>query len=167
MTLSALLKNYALYNHWANRRIVDWLRQNPVEIIDQEMPASFPSIRRTLLHIWDAQYIWFERFHGVSPATFPSSQYDGLPEDVFEGLLRSSEKLAQFVLGQQDTFFEDAIVYKTTSGKEYTNMASDMLLQVLQHSTYHRGQIVTMARNFGLDTPPQTDFIFYVRSKDE
>lgn len=165
MTLSALFRDYAAYNHWANSRLVDWLRNQPAELLDEEIASSFPSLRLTLLHIWDAQYIWYERLQGTSPAVFPSKQYDGLAQDVFDGLLRSSEKLAQLLLGFPDEFFEGTVVYKTTAGKEHTNLATEMLLQVLQHSTYHRGQIVTMARGLGLTDPPGTDYIAYVRLK--
>ncbi len=165
MTLSAFFRDYAAYNHWANARLIDWLRNQPSELIDQEIPSSFPTLRLTLLHIWDAQYIWYERLQGTSPAVFPSKQYDGLAQDAFDGLLRSSEKLAQLLLDMPNDFFEGTVVYTTTNGKQHTNLAAEMLLQVLQHSTYHRGQVVTMARNLGLTDPPSTDYIAYVRLK--
>ena len=165
MTLSELLRDYAVYNHWANARLIDWLRSKPLELLDRETPTSFPTLRLTLLHIWDAQYIWYERLQGVSPAQFPSKQYDGLAEDACEGLLRSSEKLAQWLLELPADFFENTVVYKTMNGKEHTNPASEILLHMIQHSTYHRGQIVTMARALGLTDPPSTDFIAYVRLK--
>jgi len=167
MTLQSLLRDYAVYNHWANQRIIDWISDQPLELMDRQTPSSFPTLRMTFLHIWDAQYLWYERLLGVSPDSFPSKQYDGLIQDVFEGVLRSSEKLAQFLVQQSDDFIAGNVVYKTTSGKEFTHMASEIILTVLQHSTYHRGQIVTMGRSLGIANPPQTDYIAYVRLQSD
>lgn len=165
MTLPELLRDYAACNHWANQRMIDWVSGYEPEMMDRELPSSFPTLRHTFLHIWDAQYLWYERLQGTSPAFFPSKQYDGLIQDVYEGLLRSSEKLTQLLIDLPDDFFASSVVYKNVAGKEFTNLAAEMILQVLQHSAYHRGQIVTMGRMLGFTEPPQTDYIAYVRIK--
>ncbi|MCC6412158.1 MAG: hypothetical protein IT270_10895 [Saprospiraceae bacterium] len=163
MSLASFFTRYAAYNHWANRLMVDWVRNAERPLLDAHTPSSFPTLHTTLLHIWDAQFIWAERLHGATPHIFPSHEHQSLHEETFEGVLRSSEKLVHFVQDQEDAFFDGLMTYSTTSGKIITNQVSDILLQVLQHSTYHRGQLVTMGRSLGLENPPQTDFIAFTR----
>jgi uncharacterized damage-inducible protein DinB len=163
MPLAPFLRRYASYNHWANRLMVDWISSADRVLLDAHTTSSFPTLHLTLMHIWDSQFIWTERLHGISAHTFPSHERQSLPDETFEGILRSSEKLVHFLQDQEDEFFESLITYSTTSGKIITNQVSDILLHVLQHSTYHRGQLVTMGRSLGMDHPPQTDFIAFSR----
>ncbi len=163
MPLASFFRRYASYNHWANRLMVDWIRTSDRTLVDSPTPSSFPSLHLTLLHVWDAQYIWTERLHGTSPHIFPSHEHQRLLEETYEGVIRSSEKLVHFLQDQEDEFFESLLTYITSSGKIITNQVSDILTQVLQHSTYHRGQLVTMGRSLGLEHPPQTDFIAFTR----
>lgn len=163
MALASFFTRYAAYNHWANRLMVDWVRNAERPLLDAHTSSSFPTLHLTLLHIWDAQFIWTERLHGTTPHIFPSHEHQSLHEETFEGVLRSSEKLVHFLQDQEDAFFDGLMTYGTTSGKIITNQVSDILLQVLQHSAYHRGQLITMGRTLGLENPPQTDFIAFTR----
>ena len=47
MTLDSLLKDYAIFNHWANTELVNWLRRKPLELMEQEVASSFPNIKTT------------------------------------------------------------------------------------------------------------------------
>jgi uncharacterized damage-inducible protein DinB len=56
MTLQ-IRQDYVEYNLWANQTIVNWLKAKPLDLMTQETPSSFPTIRETLLHIWNAKNI--------------------------------------------------------------------------------------------------------------
>jgi uncharacterized damage-inducible protein DinB len=165
MTLEILLKDYCAYNLWANELIVNWLKPNPAELLEHEVPSSFPSLRTTLMHIWAAEDVWLNRLKALSPTEFISETYVGSNGELFDHLLQNSELFKNFVLRQSDDFFSNTTQYKHTSGKNYEQYNSEIILHCMQHSTYHRGQIVTIARNLGLNTPPKTDFIEYVRQR--
>lgn len=163
MTLESLLKDYAAFNLWANTEFVNWLIANPLEIMEREMPSSFSTIRDTLLHLWSAEEIWLERLQLVSPTTFLFQRFSGTVEDVFEGLLKQSAEFSAYVHGLPDADFQQICDFKLLNGTEDSRPRLQMIQHCLNHSTYHRGQIVTMARNFGLTNPPSTDYMKYIR----
>lgn len=163
MTLESLIKDYAAFNLWANTETVNWLKTKPLELMEREMPSSFPTIRDTLLHIWGAEEIWLERLRLVPPTTFLSQRFTGTVEDVFVGILKSSETFADYVQDLPDADFQEICSFKLLNGTEDSRSRAKMIHHCMNHSTYHRGQIVTMARNFGLTDPPSTDYMKYVR----
>ena len=65
----------------------------------------------------------------------------------------------------RDTDFQEICTFKLLNGTEDSRPRSKMIHHCMNHSTYHRGQIVTMARNFGLTDTPSTDYMKYVRIK--
>jgi uncharacterized damage-inducible protein DinB len=163
MTSDTLLKDYTAYNLWANTRIVEWLRAKPLEYMTREIASSFPSLYQTLLHIWGAEEVWIERLQGDSPKQFRTDYFQGPVEEVFAGLLACSEQFRDLIASQSAAYFESQATYTHINGKIYTQNRAQMLLHCMQHSTFHRGQIVTMARGLGLTDPPATDYIQYVR----
>ncbi len=163
MTLDALLKHYAAYNRWANEAFVLWLRQKPREAMEETVPSSFPTLRDTLLHIWGAEKIWLERLRQCPVEPFVAAEVSGTIEDVFEGLLGASTALLEYVRKQPAVFFEQWCTFRLFNGEEDAQPRYQMLLHCLQHSTYHRGQLVTMGRALGFVDPPRTDYIHYVR----
>ncbi len=167
MTLDTLLKDYAAFNLWANRRMVEWIQKYPVEWMEQETPSSFPSLKATLLHIWAAEKVWMERLQQIPPETFLSLTFTGSSEAVCEGLLRNAQVLADYVQAQEEDYFDKVCDFRLLDGTEDRRQRSEMLLHCLQHSTYHRGQLVTMGRAVGLIGPPKTDYIVYVRLRDQ
>ncbi len=167
MQLPELLKDFARYNLWANEKMVNWLRAAPDALLQQETPSSFPSLRLTMLHIWDAQQIWLLRLQGEPAMVFPSTYFSGSAEEMMDGLLANSRAFSDFVQRAADAFFQAEIRYRNTKGDLFTTPNAEVLLHCLQHSTYHRGQLVTMARKLGLTDPPQTDYIAYVRVRDQ
>jgi uncharacterized damage-inducible protein DinB len=165
MNLPALLKDYGHFNSWANKRILNWLFSKPLELLDREIPSSFPSLRKTMLHIWDAEQIWMHRLQGKVATSFPSETFTGTADDLKKGLLATSEHFAAFLHNCPDQFFQQEIRYQNSRGEQFTTPNSEVILHCIQHSTFHRGQLVTMARNLGLIDPPQTDYIGYVRER--
>ena len=163
MTLDSLLKDYTAYNLWANTEYVNWLRAKPADLMTREMPSSFPTLKETLLHIWSAENVWLERLKNISPTNFIAINFTGTTADVFDGLLRVSADFDAFIGEQGAGFFQEICPFRLLNGTEDARPRHQMILHCMQHSTYHRGQIVTMARNFGLSDPPSTDYIKYVR----
>lgn len=165
MTLDTLLKDYTSYNLWANERIIHWLKTKPTEKMSYYVASSFPSLRATLLHIWAAEDIWLHRLQQISPTEFISNSFQGSDSELFERLLQNSESFKNFVQRQSAEFFELTISYKHTSGKQFEQFSAEIILHCMQHSTLHRGQIITIARNLEITDPPKTDYIEYVRLK--
>lgn len=166
MDLSTLLKDYGAFNYWANHEMVEWMRAHPAELLDRELKSSFPTIKLTLLHIWTAEDAWLCRLMGIPHSRFLSEGFTGDLEAVFTGLLERSAQFRDFLQAQSPDYFEQANTYTHRNGNRYTNINAQMILHCLQHGSYHRGQIVTMARELGLTDVPNTDYMGYVRKKD-
>ncbi len=167
MTLTSLLKNYTAYNLWANTRLVEWLQSKPADLWQQEVPSSFPSLHATLLHIWSAEKVWLDRLRQVPSPVFLFQHFTGTTADVFEGLVANSRDFATYIQAQDETFFQETCHFRFLSGQEDGRVRADMIQHCIQHSTFHRGQVVTIARNLGLTDPPATDYIVYVRLEAE
>ena len=165
MTLESLLKDYGSFNLWANTEMVNWLKTKPSDLMTAEMPSSYPSIWATLLHIWGAEEIWLDRLRLLPPAPFLPQRFNGTLEELFDGILAKSKEFANYLEDLPDADFQEICTFKLLNGTEDSRPRGKMIHHCMNHSTYHRGQIVTMARNFGLTDPPSTDYIKYVRLK--
>jgi len=158
-----LLLKYASYNLWANDRVSNLLKGLDASILDKEIPSSFNTIRKTVFHIWDAEYIWLQRLNGLSLSDFPSKQYGA--DTPVEKFLETSESFKNFVADLPETEFSGDCVYKNLKGAEFRNPRNEIFQHVFNHSTFHRGQVITLLRNAGVTELPGTDFILYSRGK--
>jgi len=158
---------YTGYNLWANKRIVQLLNSQPQDILNVRVSNSFPSIRKTIYHIWDAQLIWLNRMRGISLTAWPSEEYG----DDFAGydmyFIQQSEDFKNFVSSKSDSFFTSICFYRAINGKEYQSQNWEIIMHCMNHSTYHRGQIITMLRNLDITNLVETDLIFYLREKHQ
>ncbi len=160
-----LLRNYVDYNSWAHERLIAYLRQRPKEDFEQTFVASFPSICKTLLHIWDAQVIWLDRLKGKSAGAWPAKNYRGDHLGVLDGLMNSIRAWQVFLAKQDDRFEHRVFTYQNLSGRSYRQAGGEITLHCINHSTYHRGQVIMMLRQLEAPNLPGTDYIYYVRSK--
>lgn len=166
MTLETLLKDSAAYNLWAHTRLVNWLKNHPSNLLEREMASSFPTIALTLLHIWGAEKVWHERLCQAPLEPFLSQTFQGTTEEVLQGLLKMSETFANYVEELPEDDFHAYCDFKLLNGTADRRIRSNMIHHCMNHSSYHRGQVVTMARSVGLTDPPQMDYILYVRQKN-
>ncbi len=161
--MKKIYEQYTQFNLWANQRMVDTFASMTDEQFNAPIVSSFPSVRTTFLHIWDAEALWLKRLNGISLADFPSKSFHGDTKDVFNGLLNASKEFADFVAAQPNDFFETTISFKTISYGEGSQAAYEMVHHCMNHSTFHRGQLITMGRQLGLEKFPPTDFVYYLR----
>ena len=161
--------NLATFNVWANKKIMDFISGHINDsIADKEIPSSFPSIRKTVYHIWDAENIWLERLRGYSPKEFVSLNFKETFSEGLEKFSENSNMLHSFLFGKDDSYFDGMVSYTHTSGKFYSQRIDDVLTHVFNHGTFHRGQLITMFRQLGINNGiPETDFIEYCREKEQ
>lgn len=159
MSLKKMMSNYAAYNLWVNQQFVNWLSPKSDELLYAEVPSSFSTIIKTLDHIWSTEEYWFSVI-SETPQREKKEENELSKEEIFDGLLESSAKLADFInsLSEEDLVKEIKIINQWF---ECELPISDYLLQVINHGTYHRGQIVTIGRNIGITDASNTDYNFY------
>jgi uncharacterized damage-inducible protein DinB len=157
------IKIHLQYNTWANSKFAEFLSSIDNGVLDHENSSSFSSIFKTVVHIWDAQVVWYRRLEGVSLRAFPSSSFAGTKKDALEGLVQSSEDFDRFIQLQAPDFLNTMLTYQNIKGDTFTDAVEDILFHVVNHSTYHRGQIITMLREAGVTNLVSTDLILYLR----
>lgn len=157
-----LLKRYTEYNYWANEQFTEWLSTASEEQLNQEIESSFSSLKETVLHIWSAEYLWLQTVKEQSTQNNPAKSFAGSKQELLEGWLQASQNFRDHVQGMTATELEA----ERSRGERVTAIA-DMIHHCMNHSTYHRGQLITMGRQAGLQDPPRTDFIYYVSLEGE
>lgn len=166
MNLAFLVKDYAAYNAWANKRIGNWLRTKPEELLAQPILSSFPSIRLTLSHIWDVERSWLGKLLQVQTESNYGKDYDGTLEELFEAVINQSEAILAYVQSLSMEALQEGCKFmvpvRWPEWDEVIRPRFQVIHHCLTHSVYHRGQIVTMARNAGLTDAPNTDYMFYL-----
>jgi uncharacterized damage-inducible protein DinB len=152
------------YNSWANHRTLEVCSALSDEQFTRDLHSSFPSVRDTLVHLCFVEWIWLERWHGRSPASFPSAaDYPNL------GSLRRrweeiERDLTDYIASLQPEDLTRVIHHKTMKGDAQSAPHWQMLQHVVNHQTYHRGQITTMLRQLGAKAI-STDMIFFYRDR--
>lgn len=146
-----LIRKQSTANLWANERYVNWLKSEPKDILSKTVPSSFPSIQETLIHIWDVERYWLAIIRQNSlPESFRLNGFDGTLDDVFAGLIQKSKDFKTYVYSlDEDALLE--VRKLDTPWVKGTQPQYDFILHCMTHSTYHRGQIVTIARNLGVE----------------
>lgn len=143
-----MLQNLINYTSLADRIIIDTFLE-----ANKPMPVA----EHLFSHILNAQHIWMKRIFREQPE-YDRFQVHSVGD--FENIhLRNIEAMLQ-VLHTKD--LEELIVYKTSTGEDYVNSVADILFHAGNHSTYHRGQVVSQFRLNGI-TPPVTDYVFLKR----
>lgn len=152
------------YNSWANRRSMSAAEKLTNEQFLKPLGSSFSSVRDTLAHIYGAEWIWLERFQGRSPASLPNvAEFTNLAS-LREKWLEHEGKLVAFVRGLSQTDLDREMEYKTLKFGVYRNPLWQSMQHVVNHGTYHRGQITTMLRQLGAQ-PILTDLMHFYRER--
>ena len=152
------------YNRWANRRIFEALSALPPDQYFQDLKSSFGSIHGTLCHIVWAEQLWLHRWLGKpAPAVPQGKDLAGLPDARARWNAIDGERTA-LLDGFTDQRLADTVTIQPTSGGAYSHSYKEMFLHTVDHSSYHRGQIVTMLRQLGVK-PPSTGLIGFYRER--
>jgi uncharacterized damage-inducible protein DinB len=148
------------YNKWANRRIVDACRSVDATAFTKNLGNSFSSLRDTLAHIVGAEWVWLERWQRRSPKKL-------LASEEFPDLATIESRWAEIERGQDaflarltDELMRERIAYQNFKGETWEYSLGAMLQHLVNHSTYHRGQVVTLVRQLG-GKPLSTDYLLY------
>jgi uncharacterized damage-inducible protein DinB len=152
------------YNAWANKRTLDSCEALSGDQFTKQIVSSFPSVRDTLAHIWGAEWLWLERFQGISPSALPAVGLFGEISALRAHWREDETRLLNFVRGLTQADLDRVIEYKTLNFGVYKNPLWQSMQHMVNHGTYHRGQITTMLRQLGAK-PLQTDLIHYYRER--
>src|SRR5712691_4116017 len=153
------------YTVWANHRVMRVAATLAPDDFKRDLGSSHGGVRGTLTHMMGAEWIWLERFKGVSPTR-------GLDESEFDDVvLRDRWTLIEQhradwfrSLREQDT--TAPVAFRTLVGAAFEAPLWELLQHVANHASYHRGQVVTLLRQLGARTVT-TDMLFWERENKQ
>jgi uncharacterized damage-inducible protein DinB len=139
------------YNHWANRESLATLRANA---------APPQRARRLLAHLMAAEHLWLTRIRGEDArvAVWPEMALD----EIATAIASLKEKWRE-VIAAGDAELGRKITYTNSKGEPWESAVRDIVMHVITHGAYHRGQIAADLRASG-GIPAYTDYIQAVRS---
>lgn len=148
------MKEYFLklyyYNDWANRKVIACLKKQNV---------SDEKILTLMSHTLSALYIWLARITGKSTAPYVLWKQFSLEElDVMS--VETGKNWLTYVNENND--FSRELSYNNYVGDPYKNKVENIMIHLVNHSTYHRAQVALLLRQKGFE-PVNTDFITYDR----
>ena len=155
------------YNYWARDRLFEALAALTPEQFTRPLGNSFSSIRDTIAHICDAESIWLRRWRGEQPQGFQNSDRIAdlaAAREEWVGLEREMREMVE-ALGPEGV--ERLIHYKDLRGAPRSDVFWQMLQHVVNHGSYHRGQVTTMLRQLGAAPARYMDLIVYYREKQQ
>ena len=152
------------YNAWANRRAMEAADALTPEQFTKPLGSSFSSVRDTLAHIYGAEWVWLERFQGCSPTSLPDvTQFANLAS-LRERWLEHETRLLGFAGGLTQADLDRMMEYKTLKFGVYRNPLWQSMQHLVNHGTYHRGQVTTLLRQLGAQ-PILTDLMHFYRER--
>jgi uncharacterized damage-inducible protein DinB len=152
------------FNSWANHRAMEAASALTPEQFTKPMGSSFSSVRDTLAHICGAEWIWLERFQGRSPSALPETSQFGEVASLGKHWDELETRLLSFVRGLTQEDLNRAFEYKTLKFGVYKNPLWQSMQHLVNHGTYHRGQVTTMLRQHGAQ-PILTDLMHFYRER--
>jgi uncharacterized damage-inducible protein DinB len=151
MELLAYLRKLYAYDYWANREVARAL---------QAVPHPPARSVRLMAHVAGAEWTWR---HRILPESKKMAVW---PQLTVEQVLQEVGELQQAWEGYLGKLtparLEETAAYTNSKGDHFSNMLADILMHVVMHSAYHRGQIAADMRASSLE-PVYTDFIHAVR----
>lgn len=136
------------YTEFADKRIIEIFELAKVELPDAE---------RLFSHVLNAQHIWAYRISGNKPLY---GVWDIHPKENFQAISTVNFRLIRSTL--ENSVSDKSVIYSNSQGIQFENRIDEILFHLFNHSTYHRGQVVTLLKREGF-TPPVTDYIMLKR----
>src|ERR1051325_5155097 len=155
------------YTEWANDLALNAAANLSDENLRRDFGISHKSIFGTLVHMAGAAWIWWGRWNGRSPAQ--AEAWALWSTDSCADLVALKQRWSDLVNGRtqfisklDEERLAGELAFKLLSGDPNSMRLVDQMQHVVNHATMHRGQIVGMIRQLGID-PPATDLLFYLR----
>ena len=157
------LRTLVDYHYWARDRLLDAVGRLTPEQYTQRLENSFPSVRETLVHLYGAEWVWVSRWNGDSPSALPDGrELPDLPalqaawfalEPRLRGIL---EKLGE-------AGGSEPLRYRGFDGRPQAQLFWQMLQHLVNHGSYHRGQVTMMLRQLSVAPAKPMDLIAFYR----
>ena len=162
-----MLKPYftdlAAYNSWADQKAIGWLSQITDEQWEQINASSFCSVKQTAVHIASAEKIWIDFWTGAAAPVYLSANFTGSKNDLITIWKAASDGLETYIKNHPEEDFNKPVSFIYPNGNTGHMLYYQTFAHIINHSTYHRGQLVTLLRQAGYEQFSSIDLAtFYI-----
>ena len=157
------------FNYWARDRVLAAVEPLPPDQFTRDLGSSFKSIRDTLVHTYSAEWVWFSRWQGQSPTSpIPFDRFGDVASlaAAWRDLERDLRAFVAEQTARRGEALERVHDYRLMNGTPGRSPFWQMVQHVVNHGSYHRGQVVTMLRQLGA-AAMATDMIVYYRASQK
>lgn len=153
------------FHYWARNRMLDAVDGLTSDQYARDLGSSFRSVRDTVVHIYAAEWIWYMRWLGTSPSALVT--VDQFPDiaAIRNAWTELEGKVRAFVSALDEDGVTRVMPYTLLSGVSSTSPFWQMIQHVVNHASYHRGQVTTMLRQLGAAPAKSCDMITFYRER--
>jgi len=154
------------YHWWARDRALDACAVIKPDQFTRDLGNSFGSVRDTLAHIYGADHIWYERWTGGTPKGLPAADQFGDLASLRAAWRALETKVRAFLAPLDAAAIAHSLTYPAFNGQSATVTFWQMFQHVVNHGSYHRGQVTTLLRQLGLPPGKGMDLIAFYRERN-
>ena len=163
--MKTLLLNYLRYNHWANQKMCRYLSSLDMPVEETGQGSLYETIRKIILHIADGEQTWLSRLNGDNIPHMHNLDLEGSFHVICGLIIKNSDEFIDFIEEKDHSFFKESTEYINLKGKTFSQNNAEIILHAMNHSTFHRGQVINMLRNVGYTDQSASDFIMFLREQ--
>jgi uncharacterized damage-inducible protein DinB len=163
MTLSEVVELFD-YNDWANARLLGVCASLSQKHWSQDLGGSYPTLLSVVAHVVGGEWIWLKRWTGESPRSTPGWFTDPAPSSLNDALGQVQQERRRLLGTLTEEDLEREVPYTLLDGSTGALPLSSLLRHLVNHSTYHRGQIASMLRRLNV-VPPATDLLIFAQQR--
>jgi uncharacterized damage-inducible protein DinB len=153
------------FHYWARDRVLDAAAKLTPDQFEQDLGGSFKSVRETLVHIYWADWAWYQMWHGAFPAeALETDQFTDV-ESIRRAWSELESKARAFVTTQIGADAHRVLEYRRLDGSVGAFPFAHMVQHLVNHGSYHRGQLTMLLRQLGVEPPESMDLIMYYRGR--
>jgi uncharacterized damage-inducible protein DinB len=167
IAFTQMLKKHFLqladYNNWADTIAMEWLNKINDEQWNRVITSSFSSIKQTVIHIASAEKIWIDFWKNVPDPVYLSAEFIGTKNDLIAIWQQASAGMKSFIEEYPEENYLQLVTFKKPNGEAGQMEFAQTFPHIINHSSYHRGQLVTLLRQAGFTKLSSTDLFTYYR----
>jgi uncharacterized damage-inducible protein DinB len=145
----ATLRELFSYNYWARDRQLEACATLTQEEFQRPLGSSFSSVRDTLAHLVGAEWVWLERWNGRSPRALPAADEFPTLAAITTPWVALEQGMREYLAGLNEEAIASPLTYANFTGQAWTYPLWRSLLHLVNHQSYHRGQVTTLLRELG------------------
>jgi uncharacterized damage-inducible protein DinB len=160
MASATQMRELLLYMLWADRMTLKAVRDVKPEDLTRDAGVSFGSLLGTMVHMLGSQRLWLSRFSGSPFERRPGLQDFPDLQSWIQGWEETAAGIEAFLAALTDEQLAAEITWEDSELGPVTRPLWQPVSHLVNHTTYHRGQVSSLLRQLG-HQPPKTDLIYF------